>query len=524
MPPRPSFGTAPSREFWLAALLLTGAIALEWIAILALNGGRLVYTLDDAYIHLTLAGHIAHGHYGVNALEYSAPASSILWPFLLAPIANLPIATWIPLALNILFAIGTLALAWRILSAVGAPAGRGPSVSLVLAGLFVLATNLIGLVFTGMEHSLQVLVVTAILIGLLVELESGRVPKWLGAAIVAAPLIRYEDLVIAAPALLFLAARRHRVAAFASGAAIALLVGGFSWFLIHLGLSPIPASVKAKSAVASSVGHVRPLIANLQQSLLGARGMALAVGVALLVCVAFSRRRSNGERWLAATIALGVLGHLVGGAYGWYSRYEIYIWSTMLLANLYLYRESLSRAWAGEPRGMLATGVAGLLLICPPYLHSLFTTPLASNNIYGQQYQMHRFAVDYLHGPVAVNDIGYVSFGNPDYVLDVYGLASAAAMEAKRAGRGEAWMAEAVRTHGVRLAMIYDKADWVPKAPPEWIKLGELRLERPRITPAVNKVSFYATDFADRDALLRLLQEFQKTLPGGSRFEFAQPL
>jgi hypothetical protein len=61
----------------------------ELAAIVLLNGGHFTYALDDAYIHLALARNIAHGHYGVNAGEFAAPASSALWPFLLAPFAAL---------------------------------------------------------------------------------------------------------------------------------------------------------------------------------------------------------------------------------------------------------------------------------------------------------------------------------------------------------------------------------------------------------------------------------------------------
>ena len=53
-------------------------ILAEVVALLRLNNGHLVYTLDDPYIHLALAENIIHGHYGVNAGEFSAPSSSIL--------------------------------------------------------------------------------------------------------------------------------------------------------------------------------------------------------------------------------------------------------------------------------------------------------------------------------------------------------------------------------------------------------------------------------------------------------------
>ena len=46
------------------------------------------YTLDDPYIHLELAKNIFGGNHGINITEFSAPSSSIIFPFLLAPFSN----------------------------------------------------------------------------------------------------------------------------------------------------------------------------------------------------------------------------------------------------------------------------------------------------------------------------------------------------------------------------------------------------------------------------------------------------
>ena len=78
-------------------LLLTTVIFLR---IRQLNGGPFTYALDDAYIHLGLSDQIAHGHYGINENEYSSPASSILWPFLLALFSPSSIHLYLPLLLS----------------------------------------------------------------------------------------------------------------------------------------------------------------------------------------------------------------------------------------------------------------------------------------------------------------------------------------------------------------------------------------------------------------------------------------
>src|SRR6476469_58646 len=84
-----------------AVILLLALCAIELAAIVMMNSGRFVYTLDDAYIHLAMAENIGLGHYGVNPGELSAPASSIIWPFLLAPVARVSFAEFVPLCLNL---------------------------------------------------------------------------------------------------------------------------------------------------------------------------------------------------------------------------------------------------------------------------------------------------------------------------------------------------------------------------------------------------------------------------------------
>src|SRR5262249_45803797 len=171
-----SSALAPALPYCIAVL----AVALEIVLILTYNGGRFTYTLDDSYIRLAVSEQIFHLHYGVNAREPSSPSSSIIFPFLLAPFAPFRIHEDLPLALNIVALLAGVAL-------------------------LVLALNHIGLVFTGMEHSLHVMVTLAVVLGLVVLLEEGRLPWWLLAAIVAGPLLRYEGVSVSAGALLVLA-------------------------------------------------------------------------------------------------------------------------------------------------------------------------------------------------------------------------------------------------------------------------------------------------------------------------------
>jgi len=73
----------------IAILVFFVPTGLLLLSTLVMNSGVMIYTLDDPYIHMKMARNIWNGHYGINLHEYSAPSSSIIWPFLLAPFSYL---------------------------------------------------------------------------------------------------------------------------------------------------------------------------------------------------------------------------------------------------------------------------------------------------------------------------------------------------------------------------------------------------------------------------------------------------
>src|SRR3970282_2109459 len=87
----------------------------EITGILILNSGLIVYTTDDAYIHLALAENILKGHYGVNLQENSSPSSSVLWPFILSPFTGFSFGYLIPLLINVLTSAGSIFIFFFIL-------------------------------------------------------------------------------------------------------------------------------------------------------------------------------------------------------------------------------------------------------------------------------------------------------------------------------------------------------------------------------------------------------------------------
>lgn len=505
----------------VGAAFLLSAIAIELYRLLVLNDGMFAYTLDDAYIHLALAENIIDGHYGINSGEYSSPASSILWPLIIAPVARWE---WFPFVLNVVFAVATVFFVVKVLRASFSMADerKGTAVVAVATIAVILATNLIGLPFTGMEHSLQLLLVAMIVYGLVVEAEGGAAPVWLLIAIIAAPLVRYECLAISGAALLYLAVRRHPGQAVIGALLLAAFLGGFSVFLVSLGLDPLPSSVSVKSSVVESGGRLTSFVTNLLNSLLSERQGIIMSFAALALALYALLARDTTRRQLAAVAVLAVSMHLVAGRYGWYNRYEVYIWLFLLLMGFYISGSAiqavLERKGAGVV-GIVALVAVPVVLAGLPYIKSLYNLPVAANNIYEQQYQMHRFAVDYYDQPIAANDIGDVSYQNSNYVLDLWGLASGKALELRRRRAGSAWLREICEEHQIGLVMIYQ--DWFKDIPRNWTKVGTLHLGKQKITPASSDVSFYATGPDSLPGIVEKLRAFVKTLPPGVTFDFA---
>jgi hypothetical protein len=525
-------GDAQSKAFSLywapggGVLLLIAALGA---ATVYFCGGHFIYSLDDPYITLSLASQIWHGHYGINAVEYSSPSSSIAYPFLVAIFGWSEHQDWIPLIVN---AIASAATA-MILAALcerypfGAETKRRPWLTLLLLTLMV-ATNLIGVVFTGLEHSLHALASVAVIYGLARTFESGSQPRWLLPTIVVLPMLRFEGLALALLSLVGLFLTGHRRAALIGAAAIGLLLIIYMDCMRLLGLPLLPSSILARAPAFQPDGSVAAYAARTLREIVKplllywpATVAWALLGVLVGHPILRSRRRMHPasayrlsllHEWVLTSMAAGVLfAHTLLGAWDGYFRYEIYAIATIVTAILIVWhaeiRTFMDRAHPGR---LIAAGLA-VVLLGMPYVQATFFTALAGRGIYEQQYQMHRFVVDFYRKPVAVNDLGWVSFHNPNYVLDLWGLASEPARKARMEDPEPGWPAALTASHNVGLAMIY--ARWFSGVlPRSWTPVAVLRVRHAPISAADAEVTFYATSPESLSAVHGALQGFVPTL------------
>ncbi|TVQ93687.1 MAG: hypothetical protein EA397_03765 [Deltaproteobacteria bacterium] len=515
---------AIAKAITTVVVLLVSLIAMNALVILIMSDGVFVYGLDDPYIHLALAENLLQGTYGVNPGEHSSPSSSILWPLLLAPFSWSP---WAPLIINTVAALA-LVVVFAKIGVLTLRDERYPIDPLELTFLvaaLVVATNLIGLVFVGMEHVVQLLFVSLIAWGLLRILHGSDVPVWLPLVIAMSPGWRFENVVISVAAVLFLFFLGKTRAALAGLGGIVLLFLAFTGLMVSLGLSPVPTSVLMKLSAGGD--HTVPLGDSILWSLYSMTTVPGIILITLMIFLAYSAAVTQDRvvRWLAVFSGLALLGHVVSGKYGWLNRYEIYMVGFGLIISLHLAFRLFLLPGFGAPTGRRRRlGMLAILLVLTtwsgPYLMSLGQIPLASRNIYLQQWQIQRFLKDYHQGPVAVNDLGLVSYRYDPYVLDLWGLASSEAAYLRRTSSSADWMRHLVARHGVELVVIYDA--WFEEVPEEWERLGVLLMETYRVSAAEDNVSFYATSIESAPRLRAQLERFSATLPQRARLELSQ--
>lgn len=520
----------PSRSAtrWLPQLAVAGALAgFAGLQVAAFRiAGVFEYPLDDVYIHLAMASGMAGGTYGVNAGEAASAASSILYPVLLLPFPGTEAQRLLPLLWNLVGLCLSAGLWGVILARANLP--------LRLAGAMALfgpfALNMPGVAFLGMEHALHCAASLAILLGLWLFLCDGRVRPWLVAALILAPLFRLEGLALSLAAAGTIALAGQRRAGLAMMAAVVLPVIAFGAGLMALGLPPLPSSVLTKMTISAAAhGPLDRMLLQLIVNLWHPAGILLATLLVVTVAVAIGFARApaadgHGRQgaarpalWLLAVLALAAEAHLLLGQIGWMHRYEHYI-VVCLIAGLVLA--------AGQARGRsrsVIAGVAALSVIAaaavwlPQLLGIYLWNPRA---IHLQQAQMARFANDFAREPVAVNDLGWVAWGNPNLVLDLWGLGSERARRLRLEGTPpDGWAGMLTEERGVRLAMVYDR--WIQNGiGPGWQRLGTLSMTDPKGLLGDYKVSFYATGPAAAPKLLGDLRAFVPTLPPEARFTF----
>jgi hypothetical protein len=497
--------------------VLAGVALLLLRAAFVHTGGRLVYALDDAYIHMAVARSLArHGVWGVTPYEFTSSTSSLAWPLLLALadlVAGVREAT--PLVLNLLCAGGAVLLADRLLR--GAPVGLR-AVALIA---FVFFTPLPTLVLSGMEHTLHIAAVFWLLDRVRAAeedaAETTRALVLLAVASAVAASARYESLFLIAPAAVLLWIDRRRRAAFTAVVAAVIPLVVYAAVSVAHGWPPLPNSLLLKRATFEGSGAAAILDRFGGHALhaLAEAPHLLVLLVAVLVLSSLRPAPAVVRRW-DAIFAIGTLLHLQLAALGWLFRYEAYLVAIGVVLVARHLAEPPAEAAAFGTAARAALTVAVLVAAAPLVTRAAQAadqTPRAVKNIYEQQYQMGLF----LHGlpagsTVMANDIGAIAYLADVRLIDLYGLATRETARARREGLVDRALLARLAAPVPPAAVVIYRSWFADAIPSEWIQVGTWKVPE-EVVVADRTVSFYATRPADAALLARELADFEDRLP-----------
>ena len=536
--PRAFFGRVWRSPVLLPAALFLASVGAALRASIPFTEGRLVYALDDAYIHMAVARNLAgHGVWGCTPYHFASASSSLLWTFGLGVLDRvLHLHDWIPLALNVVLALATLATASRALERFGAP----PLLRATALVGIVLSFPLAGMVLIGMEHILHLLLTIAFAAAAVAALTSpaatARVERrrTLALAALAALLAasRYEGFFLIGLVGLAFLVHRQVLRAAAIGVASLVPVAAFGAWSVAQGsyFLPNPLMVKAVGESASTLtALLKPFGSEDLEFLRNDRAMPILLALAVLGALAHWRRGRSLFRApvLFPLILAGMIllhAHFVFSPLYWAYRYDAYLvgFGLFVAAVVLVELEPPSRL----PRGALAALLAALLV---PFVTDVREGLVPSAEIEGmrgtylEQFQTARFIRSYYpDAAVIVNDLGAVTYYTDARILDLVGLGD---IEPVRIMRKRAYTSADVvawtAAYHPRLAVV--SLDWAvaaPLVPREWVSVAVVEMP-----PHRHRVGFFAVDAREAWPLRAAVEQFYEPLAArlGHRVKLRQP-
>jgi len=431
---------AALRKHWplpAALAVLYAALGVALAVSLAQNDGHFVYALDDPYIHMAVAKNLAeHGVYGVTPQGFSYSTSSIVWPWLLWLTHLICGANTIgPMAWNVVFAAAAVSVIYALLKKQGVP----PRLNFAFLLIIAFGTPLPAIVFTGLEHTLHVLLAVAFLFVAAKFLAQGSVgsktsphgdetsgtrfhrarhvgnvphgQSILRTLYLVLPVLltmtRYESALMIAVVCLLWAIRGRIWHAMVLGSlgALPIVVSGLISLAHGWHFLPNSVLLKGRMPPGSSFDQVYESLYKTAATLYHQPHLPAMMAAAMLLLVVLHRR--DRPRWTVAQNMLWILLlttalHVQFAKTGWFFRYEAYLMACGLFVVLMVVYQQL--AGAGRPlfswRPCLL-GTAVLLVVATSMIRGMRSTaliPRASSNIYEQHFQMARFVGRYYAG------------------------------------------------------------------------------------------------------------------------------
>jgi hypothetical protein len=499
------------------------------------NQGHLVYALDDAYIHMSMARNFSHyGVWGVTRYGFTSSSSSILWTLLLSLTYYLfGVSQIAPLVWNLLFAVLVLWIVYAILTWYK----LRPAMKFAALLVIIYCVPLPTLILSGLEQNLQTVValLAAFFAAQTLSDESpsstthGSIFLLMLAPLVTA--VRFEGmfLIFAIGVLILFRKRWTYALAFAVCGFLPVVIYGI--ISVRHGWFWLPSSVLLKGVMpdlSSASGLFSSLAIHTFRNLYeGLHVFVLLIVVLLFYTLACGKGCGpfDSRQLMGAILLLTAVPHVEFVQVGPLFRYDAYLFPlgvVFVASTLPVLTASLPTRTSFN-RGLipqyLATGALALLLLFPLTVKGsrlLWLLPRCTTNIFEQQYQMGVFINQYYQGStVALNDVGAANFLADFHCLDLWGLANREVTSAKRNGSYcTRDIADLSRQSDARIALLYDQ--WFTGAvgglPSDWVQVGQWTVPN-NVILGGDTVSIYAVGPSEVPYLIQCLRGFSRRMP-----------
>jgi len=509
----------------LLAVLFVPVILIQW-SVLHYTHGIFIYPFDDTFIHMEIAKQLAgQGTWGINDGEFGSASSSLLYTLILTVARFISTNVTVPFIINCIagFLLVLFARRWLIRQQVSS------FVHIIILSAAILLTPLATLMISGMEHTLQTLLLFLFVFRFSEWLEknlegdSEKISTSIFLLAVLLTLIRYESLFVIAMACLLLFLHKKFKAGVLLGFVALLPILLFGIYSISKGSFFLPNSVVVKADSPAQLGLSGYINSVLIEKLVNAKtGLpALATQRWLLVLpmlyLAFKKYIRTSYSFILIILTGVIFLHLALAATGWLYRYEAYLFfSTIIITGVVLYKHGKDFIADKTLITRTITALLLLFLFLPVVLRGLTAlnkTKQACINIYEQQYQMAKFTKQHYHNSaLAINDIGAISYFTDAKIVDLWGLAT---IEVAKSRKEKYWTPQFLdslsKASKVPVAMIYDV--WFNDSLQNyWHKVASWQIQN-NIICGDDEVSFYALDSMHIPVLKQQLMQFQPQLP-----------
>ncbi|MFP4458183.1 MAG: hypothetical protein ACLFSQ_01200 [Candidatus Zixiibacteriota bacterium] len=506
----------------MAILLYLFIVSIFAIISLKDNDGKLIYALDDAYIHMAIAKNMALNQtWGFSDGNFASASSSPLWTALISLLfAIFGIKEIIPFILNIIF--GILAII-SLYNCAKIEHFRDKDIWYMLF-LSVIIIPLPVITMLGMEHNLHIMLSiifihrASLMLLDLHKSENGDV--W---PFIIAPLLvgaRYEGLFMVMAVFLVLIYMKR------FGRAFLLLLLGFIPIIVmgiiakSNGWHFLPTSlvIKGNTGNFDSFKNIAKLFVNFLYQpfkfpyVLPIIGWNIAVFIFLI--------KNKKKLFALGTILTGLFiltffAHSHVSRFGWLYRYEAYLYAIGIFVFFNSYRQafgfikgSITRKIVIIVAFVLTIGLIGFRTI-----DSYRIVSRAPHTIYRQQYQIGKFIERFYEGEtIVVNDIGAPSFLAEFQLIDPYGLGTKelAIPVAERQDRHMDTIRCFIENEKPQIAIIYEFFH----VDSSWIKCGSWVSPQNEIC-ADDSILVFAIDSSKAERLIRNFMEFRRNMPAG---------